>query len=103
MVEDVEKIRPRLKGKSLPEFELPPQRQIDIRSAESAQGISTEISLDRPGRYRERRWIDFPSAGTFGFAIQSGTPETRFGRNAMGSRQENSIEGIRARQDARRC
>ena len=43
MVEDVEKIRPRLKGKSLPEFELPPQRQIDIRSAESPQGISTEI------------------------------------------------------------
>ena len=36
VVEDVEKIRSRLKRKPLPEFELPPQRQIDIRGAESA-------------------------------------------------------------------
>jgi len=35
MVEDVEKIGSRLKRKPLPEFELPPQRQIDLRRAKS--------------------------------------------------------------------
>ena len=63
VVEHVEKIGSRLKGKPLPNFEVPPQRQIDLRSAGSTQGISPQISLHRPGRYRERRWIDFPSAG----------------------------------------
>ena len=48
VVEDVEKIRSRLKRKPLPEFELPPQRQIDLRRAESAQGISSQISLHPP-------------------------------------------------------
>jgi hypothetical protein len=45
VVEDVEKIRSRLKSKPLPESELPPQRQIDLRRAESAQGVSSQISL----------------------------------------------------------
>ena len=58
VVEDVEKIRSRLKRKPLPEFELPPQRQIDLRGAESAQGITSQISLHRPGGYRECRWIN---------------------------------------------
>jgi hypothetical protein len=40
VVEDVEKIGSRLKRKALPELELPSQRQIDLRSTESAQGIS---------------------------------------------------------------
>ena len=81
VVEDVEKIRARLKSKPLAEFELPAQRQIDIRCVESAQGISSQISLHRAG------WVCVNAAGlislppaTFGFAIQSGTPETRFGR-----------------------
>ena len=59
----LKKIRSRLKSKPLPEFELPPQRQIDLRSAESAQGISSQISLHRPGGYRECRLVDFLSAG----------------------------------------
>ena len=63
MVEDVEKIRSRLKGKALPEFELPPQRQIDLRGAESAQGISSQGSLSRRGGYAECCWIDSLSAG----------------------------------------
>jgi hypothetical protein len=45
VVEDVEKIRSRLKSKPLPESELPPQRPIDLRRAESAQGVSSQISL----------------------------------------------------------
>jgi len=45
VVEDVEQIRSRLKCKTLVEFELPPQRQVNLRSAESTQGISSEISL----------------------------------------------------------
>jgi len=44
VVEDVEKIRSRLKSKPLPEFELPAQRQIDLGSAESAQGISSQTN-----------------------------------------------------------
>ena len=48
MVEDVEKIRSRLERKPLPESELPAQRQIDLGSAESAQGISSQIPLHRP-------------------------------------------------------
>ena len=55
VVEDVEKIRSRLKREPLPEFELPPQRQIDLRRAESAQGISSQISLHRSGGCRECR------------------------------------------------
>jgi hypothetical protein len=66
VVEDVEKIRSLLKSKSLPEFELPPQRQIDLRSAESVQGISSQISLHRSGGYRECGWVDFLSAGYVG-------------------------------------
>jgi hypothetical protein len=93
VVEDVEKIRSRLKSKPLPEFELPPQRQIDLRSAESAQGISSQISLHRPGGYvNAAGLISFPPA-TFGLAIQSGTPGTRFGRCAEGSRQEAAGKG----------
>jgi hypothetical protein len=45
VVEDVEQIRSRLKRKPLLKFELPPQRQIDLRGAESAQGISSQIPL----------------------------------------------------------
>jgi hypothetical protein len=63
MVEDVEKIRSRLKSKPLPDFELPPQRQIDIRRAESAQGISSQGSVPRRGGYGECRWIDSLPAG----------------------------------------
>jgi hypothetical protein len=39
VVEDVEKIRSRLKRKPLPEFELPPQRQIDLRNAECLRPV----------------------------------------------------------------
>ena len=49
MVEDVEKIGSRLKRKPLPEFELPPQRQIDLRCAKSVQGIAAQITLHRRG------------------------------------------------------
>jgi hypothetical protein len=52
MVEGVEKIRSRLKSTSLVELELPPQRQIDLRRAESAQGIPCQTSLQRPSGYR---------------------------------------------------
>ena len=37
--------RSALKSKPLPEFELPARRQIDLRRAESAQGISSQISF----------------------------------------------------------
>jgi len=37
--------RSALKRKPLPEFELPARRQIDLRRAESAQGISSQISF----------------------------------------------------------
>jgi hypothetical protein len=49
VVEDVEKIRSRLKRKALPEFELPAQRQIDLCRAESTQGIASQGSLPRRG------------------------------------------------------
>jgi hypothetical protein len=75
VVEDVEKIRSRLKGKPLVESELPPERQIDLRHAESAQGISSQMSLHRPGGNRECRWIDFPSAGY----VRIGDPEWHSG------------------------
>jgi hypothetical protein len=52
VVEDVEKIRSRLKSKPLVELELPAQRQIDLGSAESAQGISSQLSLHRTGGIR---------------------------------------------------
>jgi len=65
VVEDVEKIRSRLQRKPLPEFELPPQRQINLSSAESAQGISSQGSLPRRGGYAECRSIDSLSAGYF--------------------------------------
>ena len=71
VVEDVEKIRARLKRKPLPEFELPPQRQIDLRRAESGQGIASQISLDRSGGCRERRLVDSLSAGY----VRIGNPE----------------------------
>ena len=71
VVEDVEKIRSCLKSKPLVDFELPPQRLIDIRSAESAQGISSQISLHCPGGYRDCRWIDFLFAGY----VRIGDPE----------------------------
>ena len=45
VVEDVEKIRSGLKGKPLVEFELPAQRQVDIRGVESAGVLGT--LLDR--------------------------------------------------------
>src|SRR5437899_8947139 len=63
MVEDVEKIRSRLERKALPDFELPAQRQIDLRRAESAQGVASQGSLPRRGGYDECRWIDSLSAG----------------------------------------
>jgi hypothetical protein len=59
VLEEVEKIRSRLKSKPLPELELPSQRQIDLGSVESAKGTSSQISVDRPGLYRECRGIDF--------------------------------------------
>ena len=48
MVEDVEEIRARLKRKPLVEFEQPPQREIDIRSAESAHGVPSQNSFAKP-------------------------------------------------------
>jgi hypothetical protein len=48
VVEDVEKIRSSLEGNQLVEFGRPPPGQVDIRGAESAQGISSQISLRRP-------------------------------------------------------
>src|SRR5271165_6385033 len=80
VVEDVEKIRPRLEGKPLAEFELPPQRQIDLRGAESAQGISSQISLDCATGIANAAWLISLPPATFGLAIESGTPGTRFGR-----------------------
>jgi hypothetical protein len=53
MFEDIEQIRSRLKSKPLPESELPPKRRIDVRGAESAQGIASQISLHRANRYGE--------------------------------------------------
>jgi hypothetical protein len=53
VVEDVEEIRSHLKRKPLPEFELSPQRQIDLRGAESAQSVASQISLHRRAGYRE--------------------------------------------------
>jgi len=44
VVEDVEEIPSGLKRKPLCQFELPPERQIDLCSAESAQGISTQTN-----------------------------------------------------------
>lgn len=58
-----EEVRPRLKPKPLPEFELPPQRQIDVGSAEFAQGVSSGIPFDRDGRCDECRLVDSLSAG----------------------------------------
>src|SRR5580692_10799239 len=67
VVEDIEKIRSRLKSKPLPDSELPPQRQIDVRGVKSPQGISSQISLHGGTRYsagyRESCRIDFLSAG----------------------------------------
>ena len=63
VVEDVEKIRSRLKREALPEFELPAQRQVDLGRAESAQGISSQGSLPRRGGYAECRSTDSLSAG----------------------------------------
>src|SRR5271165_2532179 len=61
VVEDVEHIRARLKREALAEGEPPLQREIDLRSAESAQGISSQISLPRRGN-AEGRFINDPSA-----------------------------------------
>jgi hypothetical protein len=70
-------IRSRLKRKPLRESDLPPQRQIDLPSAESAQDIASPISLPRRGRHDECRSIDSVSAGHFRICNQSGTPGTR--------------------------
>ena len=59
----ISNIRSRLKRKPFPEFELSPQRQIDLRRAESAQGVASQGSLPRRGGYDECRWIDSLSAG----------------------------------------
>jgi hypothetical protein len=45
MVEDIEKIHSCLKGKSFCKSELPPHRQIDLRSAKSPQSITPEVPL----------------------------------------------------------
>jgi len=45
VVKDVEEITSRMERNPLCKSELPAQRQIDLRSAESAQGISSQISL----------------------------------------------------------
>jgi hypothetical protein len=80
VVEDVEVICSRLKGEALVEFELPAQRQIDLRGVESAQGISSQISLRAPvGVVNAALLISLPPA-TLGLAIQNGAPGTRFGR-----------------------
>ncbi len=63
MVEDVEEIPSRLKRKPLGESELPAQRQIDLRSAEAAQGISSQVSLQSRGGYDEGSGIDDLPAG----------------------------------------
>jgi hypothetical protein len=68
VVEDVEKVRSRLKSKPLPDFELPPQCQIDLGSAEPAQGISSQISLHRPaGIVNAAGLMSLPPA-TFGIS-----------------------------------
>src|SRR5271157_5913896 len=61
VVEDVEHVRAGLQRKPLAEGEPPLQRQIDLRGAESAQGISSQIPLPRRGN-AEGRFINDPSA-----------------------------------------
>ena len=70
----------RFMRKPLPEFELPSQRYIDLRSAESAQGISSQISLHAPAGIVNGAGLISSLPATLGLAIQSGTPETRFRR-----------------------
>ena len=71
MVEDVEKVRSRLERKALPDFELPAQRQIDLRRAESAQGVASQGSLPRRRGYAECRGIDYLFAGY----VRIGSPQ----------------------------
>ena len=66
VVGDVKEVGAGLKRKPLLESELPAQRQIDLRSAESAHGIASQASMDRLGRCDERRLPDSLSAGYFG-------------------------------------
>src|SRR5271166_5078948 len=61
VIEDVEHVRAGLQRKPLAEGEPPLQRQIDLRSAKSAQGISSQISLPRRG-CAEGRFINDLSA-----------------------------------------
>src|SRR5271165_3035110 len=94
VVEDVEKVRSHLKRKLFAEFELSAQRQIDLRRTESAQGISSQISLDRSRGCRECCPVDSLSAGY----VRIGDPEWDSGNEirplyAGGSRQETT-EGI---------
>jgi hypothetical protein len=73
MLEDVEKIHSRLTLKPLPEFELPAQGHINLRNAESAQDIASEVSMHRRAGYDECGRINFFSAG---YVLTSGSRET---------------------------
>jgi len=47
VVEDVEEIPARLQRKPVVELELPAQRQIELRRAESAQSVASQASVAR--------------------------------------------------------
>src|SRR5205085_10523242 len=94
VVEDVEKIRSRLKSKPLPEFELSPQRQIDLRRAESAQGVASQGSLARCRGYRECRSTDSLSAAYVWICNPEGYSGNQIRALYAGGTRQETTEGI---------
>jgi len=92
MVEDVEKIRSRLKRKPLPDLELPSQRQIDIRGAGSTQSISSQIALHRRAGFGESRSIDFLSTGYVRICNPEGYPGNQIRTRSAGSSRQKLTE-----------
>ena len=71
VVEDVEHVRARLQGEPLAELEPPLQRQIDLRSVEAAQGISSQVSLPI-GRGRAEGCCVYDLSAACGRLVRSG-------------------------------
>lgn len=58
VVEDVEEISSSLEREPIEKVELPTKRQVELRSAESAQGVASQVALHRRGGDAERCRID---------------------------------------------